>query len=529
MLCLCVSWISYVYSQSEGYVPGYLIVKMRPSTGLSAMQAESIHTKMGALSVKPLQFKNGLQATAVDGAVYVVEFPKDQNIEVVAQQYQSSGEVVYAEPNYIVESHASSDALYSRQSYFSYSDLSLLLDMPVNNSVIVAVIDSGVDGEHPDIVHAMWKNTAEKGDGKDDDRNGYIDDVSGYNFYGYFQGLDNANTKDGFGHGTHIAGIIAAESGNQTGISGLSQAAKILNVKFLNSAGIGNQVDAAVAIRYAVDMGAKVINCSWGYYQYDTVLKDAVAYAISKGVIVVASAGNSGQDYPQYPASFDSVLAVTSVEQNLTRSDFSSWGSSVSFAEYGRSVYSLAPNNNYAYKSGTSQSAAVLTGIISSILGYDSTYTAREVKSILIQSTKDLGPSGKDVDTGYGIVSISKLMGNLESYNHSRHTGTPIVLSESASLTLENILNFPNPFGSSGTKFGFDLSSSAEVTVSVYNAWGSLVRTIESSLASGYQTVSWDGKDDSGLTLPNGTYFYVVKAVKEGQVQKGKGKLTILR
>ena len=159
----------------------------------------------------------------------------------------------------------------------------------IGKDVVVAVIDTGVDYNHPDMTGNMWYNPGETPDNnEDDDENGYIDDYRGWNFSG-----NNNNPMDDHLHGTHVAGTIAAVTDNNTGIAGLSWHTKIMPLKGLSASGNGKLTDLADALYYAADNGADVINCSWGGFGYWHTIEDAVNYAHSKGCVVVAAAGNS--------------------------------------------------------------------------------------------------------------------------------------------------------------------------------------------------------------------------------------------
>ena len=169
--------------------------------------------------------------------------------------------------------------------------------------VTVAVVDTGIDYTHADLANNVWINPNEVlGNGIDDDANGYVDDVRGWDFIGtsYWQATPDADPADGHGHGTHVAGTIAAEGNNGAGIIGVAWQAKVMAVKGLDDGGSGYDSQLAGAIVYAADNGADVINASWGNRGSSQIIEDAVAYATSVGVVFVAAAGNSADDARRY-------------------------------------------------------------------------------------------------------------------------------------------------------------------------------------------------------------------------------------
>ena len=218
-----------------------------------------------------------------------------------------------------------------------------------SRDVVVAVVDEGVNWAHPDLKNNMWVNTKEvANNGIDDDKDGFIDDVRGWDFVNGDNTVYDAT--DGDRHGTHVAGIIGAEGNNGIGVSGVNQSVRIMPVKFLGPYG-GSDFDGAEAIIYAVDHGATVINCSWGGFGSSDVIAEAIDYAASKSVIVVCAAGNSAYDNdipgPSFfPASYDAtnVVTVAASDRNGKIADFSNYGAnSVDLAAPGVDVTSTMP------------------------------------------------------------------------------------------------------------------------------------------------------------------------------------------
>jgi len=264
------------------------------------------------------------------------------------------------------------------------------------DGVVVAVIDTGVDVNHPDLMSQLWVNAGEiAGNGLDDDGNGYVDDLNGWDF----ASGDN-NPDDGNGHGTHVAGTIAAAA-NGTGATGVAPDATIMPVRVLGNNGSGSMSSVASGIRYAVDMGADIINLSLGG-SYSSVILAAIQYAVANNVLVVAASGNEYASTPGYPARFSSSLSSV-----ISVGAYSSSGAIASFSnDVGNSgavqvdapgvgVYSTYPDGRYATMSGTSMAAPHVAGLAALALSANSSLTAAQLRSLIVAGAND-SISGSD-------------------------------------------------------------------------------------------------------------------------------------
>ncbi len=234
-----------------------------------------------------------------------------------------------------------------------------------SRDITIAVIDTGVDYNHPDLAANMWVNAGEvAGDGIDNDKNGYIDDV-----YGWNAAVDNGNPFDGHGHGTHCAGTIGAIHGNG-GVAGVMADVKIMAVKFLTDSGSGSLVDAIEAIDYATKMDVDLMSNSWGGGGYTQALFDSIKAASDKGIVFVAAAGNSTSNNDiraNYPSNYatDNMIAVAAITHQDQLASFSSYGKrTVHISAPGRNVLSTTPNNGYSVFSGTSMATPHVSGVL---------------------------------------------------------------------------------------------------------------------------------------------------------------------
>ena len=265
------------------------------------------------------------------------------------------------------------------------------------NGIVVAVVDTGVDYTHPDLDGNIWRNPGEiAGNGIDDDRNGYIDDIRGWDFV---SGDNNPMDLNWDGHGTHVAGVIAAER-NNFGITGVAYNAKIMPVRVLDTFGSGSPNDVAAGIRYAADNGANVINLSLGNeFVPSNVINNAIQYANNKGSVVVMAAGNSGVDQPDYPArNADSLgIAVGSIDINGRMADTSNRAGSKPL-DYlvapGVDIYSTTPDNTYETYSGTSMATPQVAGVAALVLSANPNLTPAQVEYILTTTANRNGLTG---------------------------------------------------------------------------------------------------------------------------------------
>ncbi len=292
--------------------------------------------------------------------------------------------------------------------------------------VLVAVVDTGLDPTHPDIAGAIYANPKEKpGNGVDDDKNGYVDDVFGWNF------VDKTNnTWDNNGHGTFIAGIIAARTDDHIGIAGVNPWARILPVKVTDFDNAGESVNLMEGIYYAAKMGARVINVSIGGKKLTKAEQFAIEYANDMGALVIVAAGNDGIDVSDYsPAGIPGAITVAATDRENKRGKFSNFGAAVDIAAPGVEVLSLrarqtdlmlladetykpganiiGPGGLYYHLSGTSFSAPLVAGVASLLFSIDQNLTPDQVKRMILQSAKDIEDPGFDWLTGYGLLDAA--------------------------------------------------------------------------------------------------------------------------
>ncbi len=305
-----------------------------------------------------------------------------------------------------------SDPMYPEQGYLAQINASFAWDRIQGQGSVVAVLDSGVDVDHPDLKMNVWRNEDEiPNDGIDNDHNGYIDDVNGWDFVSAMPSpkpkLEKKYDVSSVNHGTAISGLIAAVANNSKGITGLSFSSKIMPVRVMDGNGDGDVSVLIEGIKYAVNNKADVINLSLVGYDYAKELEDIVNWAEEKGVLIVSASGNgnggtSGVNLntsPSYPACYEKVIAVSALDENGKKSSFSNYGTCVDLSAPGEKITSLGyydstnPDFTSPYVSnwsGTSFSTALVSAAASLVKSKSNYLTPRQIKGILENSAEDI-------------------------------------------------------------------------------------------------------------------------------------------
>ena len=297
------------------------------------------------------------------------------------------------------------------------------------DTVLLAIIDTGIDYLHPDLKNKIYYNPGEIGtdnagkdktsNGIDDDNNGFVDDYMGWDFTdrvgfpfdssgGDYLGWDN-DPYDENSHGTSIAGIAGAETNNITGVAGVAPNIKLLNLRAFDPSGYGEEDDVAAAILYAVQSGVKVINMSFGDASFSLVLRDVIRYAYSRNVVLVGSSGNSGSTDPHYPSGYSEVISVGNSNYEDYVAPSSNYGSTLDLVAPGSLILTTARNNTYATISGTSAATPHVSATAALILSL-SNLSNEEVKQIIKSTTDDIDIPGWDLRSGAGRLNLLKAL-----------------------------------------------------------------------------------------------------------------------
>ena len=363
-------------------------------------EAFTIERSLGS-AIKPGSASKALSSSNL----ILIKAKEGLSLPELASQLTSDPAVAYAEPNYLVRrTELPNDPQFSDQWALEKIQATQAWDLAKGSyDVKVGVIDTGIDYNHPDLQGNIWKNPGETpANGIDDDGNGYVDDVYGWDFVN----SDN-DPMDGHNHGTHVAGTIAATTDNGTQVAGVAWHTKLVALKFLADGGWGYTSDAIDAIAYCAAMDIPISNNSWGGGGYSQALKDVINEAGNAGHLFCAAAGNSGTDNdqsPHYPANYDSpnVISVAASDANDQLAYFSCYGEiSVDLAAPGTSILNLIPNGGTAYMSGTSMATPHVAGAAAVLLGQNPTAQHQELKNLLMNSTdKVQGFEGKMVTAG---------------------------------------------------------------------------------------------------------------------------------
>jgi len=409
-----------IWEQSfSNYVPDEVIVKIT-SEIIELSSIDVLNKKYCVRSIEKVFENRRNQADDPFGLsqIYKLTLPEGSDVITIAKEYANDPHVKYAEPNYICHlSFIPNDpdlneqwSLHNTGQTGGTPDADIdgpeAWDIETGSSdIVIALIDSGVDYTHPDLVDNMWINAGEDlngngiadpedFDGIDNDENGYIDDIRGWDFIN-----GNKDPMDVFGHGTFCAGIASAVTNNEIGIAGVCWNSSIMPLQVVDDSGGGGGAEDIVgeAIVYAADNGANVLSMSLNYDDEAHFIGDAVDYAYAEGTIIVGSAGNDITGLKSYPAGYDNVIAVTATDHNDEKADFSNFGDWVDVAAPGVDVYSLRPDNRYTTGSGTSASCPMVAGLAALLLSKNQSLTQPMVRTIMnyavdeVNSTEYIG------------------------------------------------------------------------------------------------------------------------------------------
>lgn len=383
--------------------PTSILIRFTPEAAFE--DVSMIKRLIGARTIQTFPLVNGLEHVATDRGV-------EEAIALVHTLGRDIlGVVEYAEPDYVYNLYATPVDTYYSLLYGLHNtgqtvggdpgtadadiDAPEAWDVITTTTLPIAVCDSGLRRTHEDISGNLWTNPGEiAGNRVDDDRNGYVDDVQGWDFY-----FNDADPNDGNGHGTHVAGTIGAKGNNSKGVTGVNWNCKLVSLRIANNQGAISSTAAMNAINYCVGKGIKLSNHSWGGGGYSSSMFNTISNARNAGHLVIAAAGNGGADgigdnndsVPQYPAGYnlDNIISVAAVDNDNRLASFSNYGATtVDLAAPGVLIASCYNTNNtaYVYLDGTSMATPHVTGVAALVWGRNPSWTYSQVRSKLFST-----------------------------------------------------------------------------------------------------------------------------------------------
>ncbi len=496
-------------NESVEVVKGVVHVKFK--SGVSATLKKSIAKSYGAVEMKSIN-RLGIEK---------IRIPDNRTVNEMVGEFSGREDVQYAEPVYIRRAsklpteYADESSLNQRQWGLYKINAHDAWDTETGSGITIAVLDTGIDLDHPDLAANLWQNsspeTAYTGDYT------IVHDTHGWDFVNDDNNPDDDDTFSG-GHGTHCAGIITARANTSTyTVVGVSWTNKLMAVKILDYSGYGTSSDLIDAITYAADKGADIISLSLGGVGVSEAEREAVNYAYNKGVVIVAATGNTYSALVDYPAAYDHVIAVGATNANDERAAFSNYGENIDVVAPGAEIYSTVIGG-YKSMDGTSMACPHVSGLAALVMSYwnnvgNTGWTPQQVSNVITSNCDDVNSaaySGWDKYSGYGRINAESTL--------------DFISSGVSNIDNEKVLVYPNPFSPVSQKAMIVLPSNSGGTVKklkIYSLDGQLVRE---NGGSG-RVIYWDGKNDDGDMCATGLYFYYLDTTSGSQ----KGKITLIK
>jgi subtilisin family serine protease/photosystem II stability/assembly factor-like uncharacterized protein len=405
----------------ERVKPKYLVqnavyVKLKTKTEITQDKKQiknyRLQSQLADLSVNQIEapFEKYIGSNETDNngisRIYKVQYSTPIDPYLVCQELMNNPDVEYATPIFIRYSYdyVPNDPRFNSGEQYALEMLNMRKAWEISKgskSIKIAIVDSGIDWSHEDLNGNLWTNPGEIPDnGIDDDNDGYVDDVHGWDFVGnisanattFLPDNDTRPSDPNNLHGTHVSGCADAVTDNNIGIASIGYGCSIIPIKV---GADNNQISGILAgyegILYAAKLGADVINCSWGGPGYSPAEEDIINTAVSKGSVVVVAAGNNStlvDDDQEYPAGYGAVFCVGSVGTNYKASSFSDYGITVDIWAPGENILSTVPNNGYAKESGTSMASPIISGLVASLKSIHPTWTPKQLM-LQIRGTAD--------------------------------------------------------------------------------------------------------------------------------------------
>jgi serine protease len=482
------------------------------STGIESI--DRICCNLAVTRVDPF-YRGHLRKPALAGTVsrlYIFTVADGTDIMDVIPVLTGDPQIRLAEPYTVPELHYEpNDPYLDQQWYFAHTHTLEAWDTVRGDTTrhsVIAVVDTGIDQEHEDLGPNLWVNAVEdlNGDGYldegdinniDDDDNGFVDDVIGWDF----GEDDNDPAEEVMIHGSAVAGCASEATDNGILGAGMGFSARLMALKANGGDGSWNGYQCLI---YAADNGADIINCSWGLLNQSQSEQDIINAVWEEGVLIIASAGGNSNDTPIYPAAYDHVMAVTATDQTDHKAYFAGFGSWVDISAPGVEVYAIY-GDDYSIVSGTSFSAAMVSGLAGLVATWYPDLVNDEIQEIIESSADPIDHLNPGFEGMLGAGRINSLA----------CVRTAVEYEDTSPTLFGFDPNYPNPFNSS-TVLSFHLGEALPVEISIYSIMGQRVATLhQGMLEAGEHRIPWDADD-----LPSGVYFARIEANEQSRCLK---------